>query len=95
MRQIGHVELTGDLLHLLRFVVTTFISTKNVAGQPLHLMMNKKIEMKPKNWVRIETPTQVPHLPDLSWPTAQDLTNDMGNLCLVFLKLQFIKNKLI
>ena len=44
MRQIGHVELICDLLHLLRFVhVTTFISTKDVTGQPLHL----KIEMKP------------------------------------------------
>ena len=59
----------------------TIISTRNLTGQPLHLMkITKKIEMKlvlskmhqnsailAKNWVRIETPTQAPHLTDLSW----------------------------
>ena len=70
--------------------------------------MHQNSAILAKNWVRIETPTQAPHLPDLSWRIAitrpQKKCKELGNLRLVF-KLQliqeslfltfFIKNKLI
>ena len=47
--------------------------------------------------VKIETPTQAPHLPNLSWPTAitkpQKSREELRNLHLVF-KLQLIQESL-
>ena len=81
----------------LRFVlVIAFTSTQNVTGQPHDENTSKFSNFGKKLiWVKIETPTQAPHLPDLSWPTAitrpQKLLEELGNLRLVF-KLQEIKS---
>ena len=59
--------------------------------------MHQNSAILAKNWVNIETPTQAPHLPDLSWPTAitrpQKLHEKLGNLHLVF-KLQLVQERL-
>ena len=54
---------------------------------PVLSKMHQNSAILAKNWFKIETPTQAPHLPDLSWPTAitrsQKLCEELGNLRLV------------